>query len=137
MNVDNEIVRDPMLSDVAGPSGLSPVGTSEPFEVSDDVLDLSAGPLSPLYFPNLRPPEDSRQKASESPSRKRLKLSLGAAAAEIAATPTAVPIAPPGAWGEGSPTLRRRSASHQQRRMDHPPHHSARCTSNTARCRRR
>ncbi|XP_065289238.1 RING finger protein 44 isoform X1 [Dermacentor albipictus] len=98
--------------------------------------DLSAGPLSPLYFPNLRPPEDSRQKASESPSRKRLKLSLGAAAAEIAATPAAVPIAPPGAWGEGSPTLRRRSASHQQRRMDHPPHHSARCTSNTARCRR-
>lgn len=26
--------------------------------------DLSAGPLSPLYFPNLRPPEDSRQKVS-------------------------------------------------------------------------
>ncbi|XP_077501603.1 uncharacterized protein LOC144112665 isoform X1 [Amblyomma americanum] len=98
--------------------------------------ELSAGPLSPLYFSNLRPPEDSRQKASESPSRKRLKLSLGAAAAEIASAPAAVPIAPPGAWGEGSPTLRRRSASHQQRRMDHPPHHSARCTSNTARCRR-
>ncbi|KAL1432055.1 hypothetical protein MTO96_013413 [Rhipicephalus appendiculatus] len=136
MNEHDERVRDPMLSDVAGPSGLSPVGTGGPFQVSDDVLDLSAGPLSPLYFPNLRPPEDSRQKASESPSRKRLKLSLGAAAAEIAATPAAVPIAPPGAWGEGSPTLRRRSASHQQRRMDHPPHHSARCTSNTARCRR-
>ncbi|XP_075732255.1 ring finger protein murashka isoform X2 [Rhipicephalus microplus] len=135
-SMNDEIARDPMLSDVAGPSGLSPVATGGPFEVSDDVLDISTGPLSPLYFPNLRPPEDSRQKASESPSRKRLKLSLGAAAAEIATTPPAVPITPPGAWGEGSPTLRRRSASHQQRRMDRPPHHhSARCTSNTARCR--
>lgn len=97
--------------------------------------DLPGGPLSPLYFPNLRSPDDSRQKASESPSRKRLKLSLGAAAAEIATASAAVPIAPPGAWGEGSPTLRRRSASHQQRRMDHPQHHTARCTSNTTRCR--
>lgn len=98
--------------------------------------DIPGGPLSPLYFPNLRPPEDSRQKASESPSRKRLKLSLGAAAAEIASSATPLPLAPPGAWSEASPTLRRRSASHQQRRMDPPGHRSARCNTNTPRCRR-
>ncbi|XP_064465876.1 RING finger protein 44-like isoform X2 [Ornithodoros turicata] len=124
--------HSPLLHHRASPGGydLRDIAHRRP-----PVSDHPGGPLSPLYFPNLRPPEDSRQKASESPSRKRLKLSLGAAA-EIPGTPSPVPLAPPAAWGEASPVLRRRSSSHQQRRMDPPPHHSARCSSNTPRCRR-